>query len=134
MPTKIEIVKSAEFDVVGELKADTDPIIHADEAFRGVQVEELIGGVSFTELIYLQCMGMRPTETETARLDAVLVTSVDPLSCGLLRPPGDLGVDIVVAEGQPLGIPLQAGGPWCGLMAVKQKFARRLPGRVGTFP
>jgi glycine dehydrogenase subunit 1 len=47
-----------------------------------------------------------------------------------LKRPGDLGADIAVAEGQPLGIPLQMGGPWCGLMAAKQDYTRRIPGRV----
>jgi len=61
---------------------------------------------------------------------AVLIVAADPISCGLLKRPGDLGADIVIAEGQPLGIPLQMGGPWCGLMAVKEPFMRRIPGRV----
>ncbi len=61
---------------------------------------------------------------------AVLIVATDPLSCGLLKRPGDLGADIVVAEGQPLGIPLQMGGPWCGLMAAKKAFTRKLPGRI----
>jgi glycine dehydrogenase subunit 1 len=61
---------------------------------------------------------------------AALIVAVDPISCGILKRPGDLGADIVVAEGQPLGIPMQMGGPWCGLMAVKEPYMRRLPGRV----
>ncbi|MBN2562588.1 MAG: aminomethyl-transferring glycine dehydrogenase subunit GcvPA [Phycisphaerae bacterium] len=61
---------------------------------------------------------------------AMLIVAADPISCGLLKRPGDLGADIVVAEGQPLGIPLQMGGPWCGLMAARGDLTRRLPGRI----
>jgi glycine dehydrogenase subunit 1 len=61
---------------------------------------------------------------------AALIVATDPISCGLLKRPGDLGADIVVAEGQPLGIPLQMGGPWCGLMAARETYMRRLPGRI----
>ena len=61
---------------------------------------------------------------------AVLVVSVDPISLGLLRRPGDYGADIVVAEGQPLGVPLGFGGPYLGIMACSEKFVRRMPGRL----
>ena len=52
----------------------------------------------------------------------------DQLRCA--EAPGDLGVDIAVAEGQPLGIPLQYGGPWCGLLACREEYLRKMPGRV----
>jgi glycine dehydrogenase subunit 1 len=62
---------------------------------------------------------------------ALLIVSVaDPTSLGLLQSPGDWGADIAVAEGQPLGLPLQFGGPWAGLMACKSEYVRQLPGRI----
>ena len=61
---------------------------------------------------------------------ALLVVSVDPISLGLLRRPGEYGADIVVAEGQSLGNPMAFGGPYLGLMACREKFLRRMPGRL----
>ncbi len=61
---------------------------------------------------------------------ALLVQVFDPISLGLLKGPGHLGADIAVAEGQSLGTPLQYGGPYLGIMACREKFIRRLPGRI----
>ena len=62
---------------------------------------------------------------------ALLVYVVtEPVSLGLLKTPGAWGVDIAVAEGQPLGVPLSFGGPWVGMMACKQEHVRQLPGRI----
>jgi len=61
---------------------------------------------------------------------ALLVQSFDPISLGLLKRPGDLGADIAVAEGQSLGTPMLFGGPYLGIMACREEFVRRLPGRI----
>jgi glycine dehydrogenase subunit 1 len=61
---------------------------------------------------------------------ALLVACVDPLSLGLLTPPGEYDADIVVGEGQSLGCPMGYGGPLLGFFACKTKFMRRLPGRI----
>ena len=54
----------------------------------------------------------------------------DPLSLGVLAPPGELGADIAVAEGQSLGNHLAFGGPYLGLIAARASDVRRLPGRI----
>jgi glycine dehydrogenase subunit 1 len=62
---------------------------------------------------------------------ALLVVVANPIiSLGLLKPPGDYGADIVVAEGQPLGAGLNFGGPYLGVFAAREKYVRRMPGRL----
>ena len=61
---------------------------------------------------------------------ALFVVSFDPISLGLLKRPGQYGADIAVAEGQSLGTPLAYGGPYLGLLACRQEFVRKMPGRL----
>jgi glycine dehydrogenase subunit 1 len=61
---------------------------------------------------------------------AMLIQVFDPISLGLLKRPADLGADVAVAEGQSLGTPLLYGGPYLGIIACKEQFVRRLPGRI----
>lgn len=62
--------------------------------------------------------------------DALLIVSAYPLSLGLLEPPGAFGADIVVGEGQSLGLPMAFGGPLLGLFATRKAYLRQMPGRV----
>jgi len=61
---------------------------------------------------------------------ALLVTFVDPISLGLLKPPGSYNADIAVGEGQSLGNQMSFGGPYVGFFATKKDQMRRLPGRI----
>jgi glycine dehydrogenase subunit 1 len=65
---------------------------------------------------------------EKGALLVVVVTEI--LSLGLIRPPGEMGADIVAAEGQSLGNPLNFGGPYLGLFASRDRFVRQMPGRL----
>ena len=53
-----------------------------------------------------------------------------PVALGAIKAPGAMGADIVVGEGQSLGVGLQFGGPYLGLFACKQKYVRQMPGRL----
>jgi glycine dehydrogenase subunit 1 len=61
---------------------------------------------------------------------ALFVVSFDPISTGLLKRPGQYGADIAVAEGQCLGNPMAYGGPYLGLLACRDQFVRKIPGRL----
>jgi glycine dehydrogenase subunit 1 len=69
-------------------------------------------------------------EAAAHNLGALFIVCCDPISLGILKPPGEYNVDICVAEGQPLGIPTGFGGPLLGLFACKKQYVRQMPGRI----
>jgi glycine dehydrogenase subunit 1 len=73
---------------------------------------------------------VRAIEQITHAKGALFVVAVDPISMGVLEAPGHYGADIVVAEGQSLGNFLSYGGPYLGIMATRERFSRKMPGRI----
>jgi glycine dehydrogenase subunit 1 len=108
-------LKNGVFDtqaLEGELEEDTAAVI--------CQSPNFLGHIERTQ-----------TTAKFAHANQSLMIQVfNPLSLGLLRRPGEVDVDIAVAEGQPLGIPLQFGGPYLGLFATRNQYVRKVPGRL----
>ncbi|MBW7850478.1 MAG: aminomethyl-transferring glycine dehydrogenase subunit GcvPA [Rhodospirillales bacterium] len=102
-------------------------------------VEDLIGRIDAeTACVVVQNPGFFGHLKDHAALaaachaaGALLVVAVaEPVSLGLVTSPGEMGADIVVAEGQPVGNPLTFGGPGLGLLATRDRFVRQMPGRL----
>ena len=107
-----------------EAEADTAGVIAAidgETACVMVQYPDILGRV--TDLAAI---------AEAAHAAGALLVAVvtEPVALGLLEAPGNLGADIVVGEGQSLGVGLQFGGPYLGLFGCREKFVRQMPGRL----
>ncbi len=79
-------------------------------------------------------LGLLEDMPEVGRLahaaGALFVSVIEPVSLAVLAPPGEYGADIAAGEGQPLGIPLQYGGPYLGIVACSDALVRQIPGRL----
>ena len=117
----------------GALEIETVPAEGGvvDEAALRARLDETTAAVILASPNFFGCLERLDRLIPAVReRGALAVVSTDPIACALLKPPGAFGADIVVGEGQPLGIPLQYGGPYLGLMACRAKFLRKMPGRI----
>ena len=91
-----------------------------------------------TACVVVQTPNVFGTATDVTRIAAaaqaagalLIVVTTEAVSYGLLKSPGEMGADIVVAEGQSIGNGLNFGGPYVGLFACKEKYVRQAPGRL----
>ncbi len=110
------------------------PRLEADADTAGV-IAAIDGETSCVLVQYPDILG-RVTDlaaiAEAAHAAGALLVAVvtEPVALGLLEAPGNLGADIVVGEGQSLGVGLQFGGPYLGLFGCREKFVRQMPGRL----
>jgi glycine dehydrogenase subunit 1 len=108
------------------LTADTDidqliAQIDADTSCVVVQYPDILGRIA----------DLRPLADACHAAKALLVAVVtEPVALGALRSPGEMDADIVVGEGQSIGVGLQFGGPYVGLFGCKEKYVRQMPGRL----
>jgi len=99
---------------------DWGKTIDGDTAAVMVQQPNFLGNIE----------AMAPVAAAAKEVKAVSVASIYPVAMGLLQSPGKQGFDIVVGDGQSLGVPMSYGGPSFGFFAARQKAVRKLPGRL----
>lgn len=103
---------------------DVDALIAAiddDTSCVVVQYPDILGRIADLSDLAAAC------QAKKALLIAVVT---EPVALGAIRSPGEMGADIVVGEGQSLGVGLQFGGPYVGLFGCKEKYVRQMPGRL----
>jgi len=125
-------------DVVETLMRQTDqpynaaPMdVHGEEDLTALIDDETACVVVQNPSLFGHVRDLSPLAKACQAKGVLLVVAVsEVVSLGLLMPPGEMGADIVVAEGQSIGVPLSFGGPYVGLFAAKEKFLRQMPGRL----
>ena len=108
------------------IDADTAAAIFAQPNFYGA-VEDAASLSAAAKASAADATGGAP---DGAGKTPVVVAQVDPIALGILKPPGECGVDVAVGEGQPLGNRLDFGGPSFGFFAAREEYLRRMPGRI----
>ncbi len=103
-----------------DLNALEDALVSGDVHALAVQYPNFFGFVEPLEEI----------SDLAVRYGAPLIVVADPVALALLKPPGEFGADIVVGEGQQLGVPMNFGGPYVGFFATREKYVRKMPGRL----
>jgi glycine dehydrogenase subunit 1 len=118
-------MQGVELEIVGEdslnsTSEDLTQFLDEDTALVAVQYPDFFGHIQdFTAL------GEAAHE-----VGAMLCVVINPLALGLLKPPSEFGADVVVGEGQSLGIPLSYGGPYLGIFATRDEYVRKVAGRI----
>lgn len=132
-PDYMEVLKTYTSDLAIDLVVLDDKgtgCISADTVQENIDEDTacvVIQSPNFYGLIenWTDCFGVAHSQKKT-----LAVAIFNPIACGLFKQPGECGADIAVGEGQPLGIPLQYGGPYLGLFAAKENLMRKMPGRL----
>jgi glycine dehydrogenase subunit 1 len=121
-------VGNGDFEI-NEVPFGTDGLMDLDAAKKLAG-----GGAAALILQYPNYFGLIEDVQAAADLihefKGLLVVTADPIAMGVIEAPGKLGADIVVGEGQPMGIAMSYGGPYAGFMATGTKFLRKMPGRI----
>ena len=119
----------------GDDIADWAPSLNPDAGYDALIAEVEANSPSCVVVQYPDVLGRIGDLTQLAEAchanGALLISVVtEPVALGLIRSPGEMGADIVVGEGQSIGVGLQFGGPYVGLFATREKYVRQMPGRL----
>ena len=109
-----------------ELAAETD----AERLIAAIDGETSAVVVQYPDILG-RIADLTPVAEAAHAAGALLIAVVtEPVALGLIKSPGEMGADIVVGEGQSIGVGLQFGGPYVGLFACREKHVRQMPGRL----
>jgi glycine dehydrogenase subunit 1 len=108
---------------------NVDPFITPDELIKGINDDTALVIVQYPDF-FGRVYDLTNLVQKAHEHDAMVCVVVNPTALGILKPPGEFDADIVVGEGQPLGIPLSFGGPYLGLFTTKEKYLRKMAGRI----
>ncbi len=113
----------------GDQLVDGDPTLEAgtDWAVLAAAVDT---DTSCVVVQYPDILGRIDDMSALAAACLLIAVVTEPVALGLIKSPGEMGADIVVGEGQAIGVGLQFGGPYVGLFACKTKYVRQMPGRL----
>src|SRR5438132_3886251 len=113
-------------------RADFDPGSGQTPSTAFDSLDEQTAAIVVQSPNFFGCIeDIAPLAEKAHAAGALLILAItEAMSMGLLRSPGTCGADIVVAEGQSFGVPLSFGGPYVGLFATRDKYARQIPGRL----
>jgi glycine dehydrogenase subunit 1 len=113
------------------MEVEVIPLVDGLTAPESLELDDDVSAVVLAQPNFLGAVERLEPLVEAAHAaGALVICSCDPIPLGLLRPPGEQGVDVVVGEGQSLGNRLDFGGPSFGFFAVTEQLMRRLPGRI----
>ncbi|MBA4747777.1 MAG: aminomethyl-transferring glycine dehydrogenase subunit GcvPA [Sphingopyxis sp.] len=118
----------------GDMVATSLPVLEADMGLDAL-AEQIDDATSCVVVQYPDILGrigdLAPLAEAAHAKGALLIAVVtEPVALGAIKSPGEMGADIVVGEGQSIGVGLQFGGPYVGLFAAKEKYVRQMPGRL----
>ncbi len=111
--------------IVGDESRQFDPA----DAARGIDEDTAMVAVQYPDF-FGRILDFTALGEAAAAAGALLCVVVNPLALGMLKPPSEFGADVVVGEGQPLGIPISFGGPYLGIFTTKEAYVRKMAGRL----
>ncbi|NWQ40001.1 aminomethyl-transferring glycine dehydrogenase subunit GcvPA [Bacillus sp. EB106-08-02-XG196] len=130
-PESKEVLKTyAKGQYLEVIEVPVDNGVTDIEALKGLANEEIAAVIVQYPNFFGRIEPLKELEEIIHAHKSLFVVSSNPLSLGVLTPPGKFGADIVIGDAQPFGIPTAFGGPHCGYFAVTTKLMRKVPGRL----
>jgi len=116
-------------EIIGDDVANGNPLDYLEKLEQLIDSNTALVVVQYPDF-FGQIHDFSGLAEKVHQVGGLFAVVVNPIALGLLKPPGEFGADIVVGDGQPLGIPLSYGGPYLGIFTTRKEFVRRIAGRL----